>query len=132
MSVGVLVRIGVWTDSAGPSSVILFAVLVFVDACKSLVFFTAVTDLASPSIPLDSHCLMTLLSSFVTEQLLVFLAGGGGEVKIEVKIVCACGVLVSFSSLSSMISSSKCCSGPSYSSSSVSSWEELKSLKREE
>ena len=109
-SVGVLGRIGVWTDSAGPSSVILFAVLVFVDACKSLVFFAAVTDLASPSIPLDSHCFMTLLSSFVTEQLLVFLAGGGGggEVTIEVISVCAGGVLVSFSSLSSISSSSKC------------------------
>ena len=83
-SVGVLGRIEVWTDLAGPSSVVLFAVLVFVDACKSLVFFAAGTDPASSPLPLASHCPMTLLSSFVTEQLLVLLAGDGGVVPSQV------------------------------------------------
>ena len=113
--VGVLGKIGVWTDLVGPSLVVLFAVMVFVDACTSLVFLAAGTDPTSSPLPLASHCPMTLLSSFVTEQLLVFLAGDGGGGggactgdTIELIIVCASGVLVSFSSLSSMSSSSKC------------------------
>ena len=127
--VGVLGKIGVWTDLVGPSLVVLFAVMVFVDACTSLVFLAAGTDPASSPLPLASHCPMTLLSSFVTEQLLVLLAGDGGSGgggafpgdTIEMIIASllvgmggwptrlwVCAVLVSFSSLSSMISSSKC------------------------
>ena len=124
-SVGVLGRIGVWTDLAGPSSVVLLTVLVFVDVCKSLVFLAAGTDpVSSPLLP-ASHCPMTSLSSFVMEQLLVLIAGDGGNGvggafpgdTIEMIIasllmglggcptrLCVCGVSVSFSSLSSMIS----------------------------
>ena len=127
--VGVLGKIGVCTDLAGPSVAVLFAVMVFVDACTSLVFLAAGTDPASSPLPLASHCPMTLLSSFVTEQLLVSLAGddggngGGGAFPGDTSVMIiaslllgmggwptrlwVCGVLVSFSS-SSMISSSKC------------------------
>ena len=76
--VGVLGKIGVCPDSTGPSVAVLFAVMVFVDACTSLVFLAAGTDPASSPLPLASHCPMTLLSSFVTEQLLVSLAGDDG------------------------------------------------------
>ena len=73
-SVGVLGKIGVWTDLVGPSLVLLFAVMVFVDACTSLVFLAAGTDpVASPLHP-ASHCSMTILSSIVLGQLLASLA----------------------------------------------------------
>ena len=115
-----------WT---GPSVAVLFAVMVFVDACTSFVFLAAGTDpVASPSPP-ASHCPMALLSSIVLGQLLASLAGddggngGGGAFPGDTSVMLiasllvgmgvwptrlwVCGVLVSFSSRS-MISSSKC------------------------
>ena len=50
--VGVFGKIGVCTDKTGPSVAVLFAVMVFVDACTSFVFLAAGTDpVASPSTP---------------------------------------------------------------------------------